>query len=659
MLIRLRSKDGNFRVELLPTSDATELLTKILETAPDANPSTITISNRPRGNEIQLTSLKGRNMKGLGLNHGDLVFVQYQPISHSNGEVGTGPDDTVASATVEAQKRPWESVQEEAVDLHWRPRTGKIPRGRDPRFCKHGSNGMCDYCMPLEPYDAAYHQEHNIKYLSYHAYLRKITPKSTASATSALPPLTPLSYKVKVPCPSSGHPPWPAGICTACQPSAITLQSQPFRMVDHLEIASMDVIDRFLQAWRKTGLQRFGWLIGHYETYDKVPMGVKAIVEAIYEPPQQGEVDGLTLGWPWEEESRIRKLAASASVPLTVVGYVFTDLTPTTEDKTKNVYKRHPHSFYLSSLEAIFAAKLQKDNPIPSRSSPTGQFGSRLVTAVLTATEDGQVDVAAYQVSEQAVAMVEADMIEASVEPGIVRVKEDDRSIDSARYVPDVFFSYKNEYGLEVKKSAKPCFPVEYLMVNVTHGFPQNPAPLFRSTQFPIENRQGLEDQSLEIVLKRLTQLEPSSIEDSRNSNSGVAHKRRALAEWLSDWHLITFLETTHLISSDDLKTFIRVASSPDLLEEPSQLDSLLETASWQMLVSLAQESAPARPSTLAPTSSSSHMDEGIPQEVFDQIAAEEAARAPESPRGVTMCPHCTFENEQGVSDCIMCGLPI
>lgn len=246
-------------------------------------------------------------------------------------------------------------------------------------------------------------------------------------------------------------------------------------MVDHLEIASMDIVDRFLQAWRKTGLQRFGWLIGRYEPYDKVPMGVKAVVEAIYESPQQGELDGLTLGWPWEDEPRIRNLAAAASTPLTVVGYIFTDLDPTPEDRTKNVYKRHPQSFFLSSLEAIFAATLQKANPVQTKSSPTGLFSSRFVTAVLTATEDGQVDVSAYQVSEQAVAMVDADMIEASVEPGIVRVKEEERTANSARYVPDVFYSYKNEYGLEVTKSAKPCFPVEYLLVNVCSLFIKRP----------------------------------------------------------------------------------------------------------------------------------------------------------------------------------------
>jgi nuclear protein localization family protein 4 len=323
--------------------------------------------------------------------------------------------------------------------------------------------------MPLEPYDRKYHQDNSIKHLSYHAYLRQLTPKTSSAAAAALPPLVEPDYRVKVPCPTGGHPNWPAGICTACQPSAITLQSQSFRMVDHLEIASTDIIDGFLKAWRSTGLQRFGWLLGRHEPYDKVPMGVKAVVEAIHEPPQEGELDGLSLGLPWEDEARVRTLAAYASTPLTIVGYIFTDLDPTPEDRTKNVYKRHPDSFFLSSLEVFFASRLQSQHTTPSRSSPSGYFASRLVTAVLTATKDGAVDIAAYQVSEQAVGMVQADMIEASVSPGTMRVKEDSRGEDggTARYVPDVFFRYRNEYGIEIKKSAKPAFPVEYLLVNV------------------------------------------------------------------------------------------------------------------------------------------------------------------------------------------------
>ena len=334
---------------------------------------------------------------------------------------------------------------------------------------------MCDYCMPLEPYDTQYHAQHSIKHLSYHAYLRKLSPKLSLSISAPsnaaldIPPLEPLSYKVKNPCPNGKHAPWPGGICSSCQPSAITLQPQSFRMVDHLEFSSQSLVDRFLQAWRRTGTQRFGWLLGRYEPYDKVPMGIKAVVEAIHEPPQEGELDGLSLGLPWEDEARVRDLAASSSPPMTIVGYIFTDLDPSEEDRTKSVYKRHPGSYFLSSLEVFFAARLQLQSPVPSRSSTTGFFSSRLVTAVATATEDGNVDIAAYQVSEQACAMVDADMIEASVDPGIMRVKEEDRSDTNPRYVPDVFFRYKNEYGLDVQKSAKPCFPVEYLLVNVSN----------------------------------------------------------------------------------------------------------------------------------------------------------------------------------------------
>ncbi|KAF4623437.1 hypothetical protein D9613_001678 [Agrocybe pediades] len=653
--------DGTFRHELSPDDDISKVLEKIIETSVNPDISSITISNQPRGNEVKISSLKGQTLKNLGLKHGDLIFVGYQSKAESSVANGNNPPSTSTSATAskEVAKRPWELVKEDPVDTYWRSQTGKIPRQRNPQLCKHAMNGMCDHCMPLEPYDAAYHKEHAIKHLSYHAYLQKITPKQTASASAHLPPLNPLSYKVKVPCPTGSHPSWPASICTACQPSSITLSSQQFRMVDHLEIASMEIVDRFLQAWRKTGLQRFGWLIGRYEPYDKVPMGVKAVVEAIYEPPQQGELDGLTLGWPWEEEGRIRHLCAEASTPLSIVGYIFTDLDPTPEDRTKNVYKRHPQSFYLSSLEAIFAATLQKANPTPSKSSPNGQYASRLVTAVLTATEDGQIDVSAYQVSEQAVAMVDADMIEASVEPGIVRVKEESREQDSARYIPDVFFTYKNEYGLEVKKTAKPCFPVEYLLVNVTHGFPQNPSPLFQSTKFAIENRPGIEDQTLDNVMGQLRRLEAPSLHPGNES-----YKKLELAKWLSDWHLVAFLETTQLLSPEDIKVMMRTVTSPNLLEDAKNIDPVLTTEGWNTLMTFTRESAPAPPSSSAPGQSSSggHNDDfDIPPEVYDQIAAQEAASHGGSGgggSGIRICPHCTFENDHG-GDCDVCGLPL
>ena len=400
--------------------------------------------------------------------HGDLVFVSYKsveaPESVPDVPMASVQPATAAATAADPPKRVWEAVKEDPVDEYWRTRDGKIKRSRDARMCRHTANGMCDYCMPLEPYDAQYQAAQGIKHISYHAHIHKLQP-GAATAASPLPPLSPLSFKVKSPCPSGNHPPWPAGICTACQPSAITLQPQTFRMVDHVEFSTHKIVEEYLQAWRGSGAQRFGWLIGHYEPYEDVPMGVKAVVEAIHEPPQEGEPDGLSLHLPWEDEPRIRALAAACAKPLTIVGQIFTDLTPDPDNRSLVLYKRHPQSFFFSGLETIFAAALQQRFPTASKSSSSGSFGSRFVTVVISGDKEGSVALQAYQASEQACAMVDADMIEASVDPGQVRVKDEDQA--AGRYVPDVFYRFKNQYGIEVKSSAKPCFPVEYLIVNV------------------------------------------------------------------------------------------------------------------------------------------------------------------------------------------------
>lgn len=230
------------------------------------------------------------------------------------------------------------------------------------------------------------------------------------------------------------------------------------------------MIESLLGFWRKTGNQRFGYLLGRWEPYDEVPMGIKAVVEAIHEPPQEGLADGIEIGFPWEEEERIEKLAASCG--LKVVGMIYTDLAAEDKDEEskksgKVKYKRHLNSYFLSSLEVIFSASLQRRHPNPSKFSNLGRFSSKFVTCVLSGDKDGGIAVESYQVSDQAMAMVEADMIEASVDPGVMRVKEE----EATRYIPDVFFRYKNAYGIEVKESAKPCFPVEYLLVNASFYF--------------------------------------------------------------------------------------------------------------------------------------------------------------------------------------------
>lgn len=124
------------------------------------------------------------------------------------------------------------------------------------------------------------------------------------------------------------------------------------------------------------------------------------------------------------------------------------------------------------------------------------------------------------------------------------------------------------------------------------------------------------------------------------------------------------------------MKIFLRVASSPQLLEDSTVLDSLITTEGWQTLMTFTREMArkhiatsfarwsnspflaAARPSTSAPTSHGPPpgMDEDIPRELYEQFAQEATGSGA---GGIRICPHCTFENTHGDTDCEVCGLPL
>ena len=189
-------------------------------------------------------------------------------------------------------------------------------------------------------------------------------------------------------------------------------------------------------------------------------------------------------------------------------------------------------------------------------------------------------------------------MVEASTDPSLVLAKQ-----SASGYTPEIFYSQRNEYGREVKLAAKPTFPVEYLLVTLTHGFPNQSRSLFLGHSFP-----GVYDESrAEQVLKSW------SLQDDKS-----------LLRELSSFNALVYLFTHNLFT--DIKLLTPCITNP---QNKDTLTTLFTSTSWQALI----DSLLTRRESLV----SNHTTSGGTE---------------------WTCIHCTFINKAGREECEMCSLP-
>ena len=137
----------------------------------------------------------------------------------------------------------------------------------------------------------------------------------------------------------------------------------------------------------------------------------------------------------------------------------------------------------------------------------------------------------------------------------------------------------------------------------LTHGFPNDPNPLFQNIAFPIENRPGVESQSIE---KAIDLLAPAVGKADVQDPSQRAQVERVL----SDWHLLFFLTQCGMfdeVRSERLCVAIRANSHGDSQAQAeliaraavahesgdhAALEELMQTDSWKTLMTIMRDQA-------------------------------------------------------------------
>ncbi|KRX75596.1 Eukaryotic initiation factor 4A-III [Trichinella sp. T6] len=527
MVIRVQSRDGQHRIRLKPSDTVETLLQKISDLIDLKDYPVKVYRDRAKSRELVESDV---TIEEYGIQNGDMLYLEnhIQPKSVSVQENISYINIDRPFSAMKLKK----DVEEDLVDQILEKQSSVIER-KQSNMCKHGDSKKCSNCLPIHVYDDEFLKEKEVNYLSFHAYLRKNGFDDSIRSAAFIPSLEKVSCQIIPNC--RNHLPWPQGICSKCQPNPVTLNHQRYRHVDNVEIENKEIMSNFLSYWYKSHGQRMGFLFGRYEPMTDVPLGIRAVVTVIYEPPQITYTDGIDILEDPHDEI-VDSLAECLG--LKRIGWIFTDFLRDPDDPTLLVNTRNSHTYMLSAAECLIAAKYQNKYPNACKYSLDGTFGSKFVTLVLSA----------YQVSNQGSALVAAEcLLPSRSSPNMACV----RRSTPTHYVPDVYYMCHDEYNNKIRKTAG-LLPVEYLFVTIPVGLAKEMRYTLTSQEkpFPIENRSSIGSvQNIRVVGEYVKQFEESEF-----------------LKMISNFHFLVYLLTNTEVTFelDDLAELLDAVARQD-----------------------------------------------------------------------------------------------
>lgn len=297
--------------------------------------------------------------------------------------------------------------------------------------CQHGEGGKCPNCVGKEFIADAKHKSFD-QYINERKEKCKGIHEMTSQCINCMPPQS-LEFKMKLNCPY--HPPYPGGICNKCMPPNAILNRQIYRHIDYVSFMNKEEIDIFLAPWIKGYFmkQRMGFLFGYYASDPNYPDGIRAVVEAVYEPPQLGDTNSVE---PLTDKERHFVDSVAAALTLECIGWIFTTITE------KEVC--------LTSHDVRKAARYQNEYMV---THPSGYKISRFITVAVKPNEKNECEIEAYMISDLGQALERDNIFADSNNKKLMQVRKQKKNeIVSSVYV-------------EGKQSES--FDPDFLIVNV------------------------------------------------------------------------------------------------------------------------------------------------------------------------------------------------